>query len=698
VSPIDKVLTLLTNMQAELTEDFKSEATAYEKFACFCSDNTKERSHSIKKHSEKITVLSATIADSTQLKKGATSDLHERKVGLEKEERDLHGTHVRCTNEDARYVAELTDLNAAIEGLTQAIKSLKESKPEEAASLLSIRSDVVKTLMVADISSKSSSKRRKAVALLQVDPDDPGYDFHGDEIIKLCVEVLGDYTTQRDEVQLDMEKADSSCTHEVHDIERSIDNHHRAMAEISQEIDKLRLDIGEARSALVTRDSDLKEDELYLNDLTKMCQERANDYDQRSSMHHVELTAIKDALGYLSGHVKQAADKVNIRALFLQNASAKLAVKAEKATEAKSWKGIAKVEKAVSKSLSFLQDSSAKVQAHSFLARDELSLQEDRRSRAVVKLRREGQRLGSLALTTLATRAAADPFQKVKGLIQKLIERLLMESKGEASKKGFCDMELGKAEKDRDFRWTESQDLSADLARLEAKEETLTVEIKELSHNLKEEKTALDMTIADRKDERMENAKTLRVAKDGADALASALTILKTAYKTLAKGASFVQASPLDYGKERDENGDLIKKDNGPGFSGSYHGAQGSSTAVFTLLEQIRDDFDRTIRTTEAAEKAAQHDFEDYSQTAKVSLASKTTQRTLNRQDLATTKVGIETKTTALQTAVDLIDSAVQELELLKPTCIDTGMSFADRVEKREEELKALKAAVRILT
>ena len=47
-----------------------------------------------------------------------------------------------------------------------------------------------------------------------------------------------------------------------------------------------------------------------------------------------------------------------------------------------------------------------------------------------------------------------------------------------------------------------------------------------------------------------------------------------------------------------------------------------------------------------------------------------------------------------LQTNQDLVDTALEELEELKPMCIDTGMSYKERVEKREEEIEALKGAL----
>jgi len=73
------------------------------------------------------------------------------------------------------------------------------------------------------------------------------------------------------------------------------------------------------------------------------------------------------------------------------------------------------------------------------------------------------------------------------------------------------------------------------------------------------------------------------------------------------------------------------------------------------------------------------------------------TKEELDSLDLETTNSLIKTKFEDLQTAMDLLDKALQELEELKPTCIDTGMSYAERVAKREEEMKALGNAVCIL-
>lgn len=675
VKPIEKVISLIEGLKKEVEDEGKAEASSYDKFACFCKDTTEKKSESVNKGHDSIKMLSADIADKTQSRVDDISELAKRKDNQEKLSKELDETIARCAKEKAEYEAEAADLSKAISSLKSAIKAMKDSK--SSASLLALTS-VVKTVSSGAAMVKTPFSLQNAVASLlqqKVDPNDPEYEFHSGDIISLCEQLLEDFQGQKKDLDTEWGKTDKACKETKASLKKEMKSNKQAMEELEKEIEKLAKEIAEHREDLVESEGDLKDDEQYLKDLTARCEDRANDYDQRSQMRSDELGALTSALDILSNRVSDA-DEVNKRA-FIQNVSTP--VKANTAETKTSSTKVAP--KAPEKKLSFLQDSMVKSRAHNFLA---TRTDEARKDEALDVLRQEGRRLGSVTISMLAVRVAADPFKKVKGLIQKLIERLLEESKAEATKKGFCDTSLANAEHDRDARFQDALDLNMETRKLEAKEDELEEEIDYLTKSLKEERAELKKATEDREDEKKINMESLKTAKEGHEAVTEALLVLKSFYKQAAK-ASLLQASPVD------------EDTDGAGFSGSYKGKQGGMKAVFALLETIQSDFDRTLRKTEESEEKAHREYVKYSQDSKASIGGKETKKELDEQDLKTTQTSIKKNMADLKANTDLLDDALQEIEALKPECIDTGMSYKERVEKREEEIKALEKALEIL-
>merc|ERR1719263_2399908 len=180
----------------------------------------------------------------------------------------------------------------------------------------------------------------------------------------------------------------------------------------------------------------------------------------------------------------------------------------------------------------------------------------------------------------------------------------------------------------------------------------------------------------DRMDQKAENVNSMKEAKEGLTAVNEALLVLKVFYKKAAK-ASLLQASP-------------IAEDN-PGAQ------KGASKGNLGLLEVIVSDFQRTFSTTEAEEKKAAAEFVEFERTSKADIAGKTTKVELDEGDLKKTKSNLKRDSADMQDEMKMTDAALGELEELKPTCIDTGMSYEERVEKREEEIDALKKALCML-
>merc|ERR1719159_1037946 len=99
-------------------------------------------------------------------------------------------------------------------------------------------------------------------------------------------------------------------------------------------------------------------------------------------------------------------------------------------------------------------------------------------------LAKMGGKLRSAVLSSLAVKVREDPFAKVKTLIQDLIERLLQQEADEANHKGWCDTEISKTLKDRDYRLRDITDIHSSIEKLNARKEKLNLTKTELTEEI----------------------------------------------------------------------------------------------------------------------------------------------------------------------------------------------------------------------
>merc|ERR1719380_91745 len=111
-----------------------------------------------------------------------------------------------------------------------------------------------------------------------------------------------------------------ACRETKKSLKKSMSANEDAMKQLDKDIARLAEEIADHHKDLLVAEAQMKDDELYLKDLQKQCEDRANDYDQRSAMRGDELNALTQALDVLKGDVKGRADDVNKRA-FIQEAS-----------------------------------------------------------------------------------------------------------------------------------------------------------------------------------------------------------------------------------------------------------------------------------------------------------------------------------------------------------------------------------------
>merc|ERR1719174_1669934 len=90
-------------------------------------------------------------------------------------------------------------------------------------------------------------------------------------------------------------------------------------AKTTAESDKSNADanIATASENTVLSEATLKDDELYMKDLTERCELKAREWDQRSSMRNGEVTALAKAIDIIKNRAKDN-ESANKRALLIQ--------------------------------------------------------------------------------------------------------------------------------------------------------------------------------------------------------------------------------------------------------------------------------------------------------------------------------------------------------------------------------------------
>merc|ERR1719271_861861 len=92
----------------------------------------------------------------------------------------------------------------------------------------------------------------------------------------------------------------------------------------------------------------------------------------------------------------------------------------------------------------------------------------------------------------------------------------------------------------------------------------------------------------------------------------------------------------------------------------------GEAGGVVGMLEVIESDFARLESDTKASEASAQKEYDEFMTDSKVDKTAKSTD--------------IEHKT------AKELDAALAYFDKLKPSCVDAGVSYEDRVGRRKEE------------
>merc|ERR1719335_171909 len=264
-------------------------------------------------------------------------------------------------------------------------------------------------------------------------------------------------------------------------------------------------------------------------------------------------------------------------------------------------------------------------------------------------------------------------------MIKDMITKLVEEANEEAEHKGFCDTELGSNKQTRDSKSEESETLKALIEQLSADIAKLASEISDLSSAIAAIDAAMNKATSIRSTEKTKNTQTIADAKAGKEAVQRAMSVLKTFYDKAASATAFTQARA-----HQPET-----------FDKPYTGMEGGG--IMGMLEVCESDFARLESDTTTGEAEALKEYETFS-------ADSAEDKSVKSQDMKDKENTKTEKESALAQAKkdlagvsDELEAALTYYEKLKPSCVDAGESYEERVARRKEEIESLKEALKIL-
>jgi len=421
--------------------------------------------------------------------------------------------------------------------------------------------------------------------------------------------------------------------------------------------------------------------DMLIQDLTAQLEQAKQDREEKAETKAKKLQAKADAEGDL-------IDTTTTRDADQKYLDDLVATCEQKATDFESRQQLRTEElEAIAKAIEIISSSAVSGNSDKYLptllqtsfASLRADMQTSAQKRAAVYLKDMAHQLDSRVLSAVAGRVEADPFRKVKKMIKDLITRLMEEANEEAEHKGWCDTELSTNEQTRKEKTETVETLHAEIDQLEASIAKLTEDISDLTKAVAELDAAMAKATTIRQEEKTTNEQTIADAGDAQTAVAQALTVLKEFYAKAGEATALLQQPAPEI------------------FDSPYKGMQAENGGVVGMLEVIESDFARLEADTKAAEAAAQKEYDTFMTDSKVDKAAKTTDiehKTAKKQD---EEQALTVKQSDLEGTQKELDAALAYFDKLKPSCVDAGVSYEDRVKRREEEIQSLQEALRIL-
>jgi len=622
VTPVQKVIQMLTDMKAKGQQEVQAEQKIYADYSKYVRTQSRELDYEIKTAKATVEKLIAVItkadSDVASLKKKISANDAETATL----EADLQAATAQRAAAKDKFLGEQTDYSESLFALDKAIEMLKS------------QTDQPQAMMLLQRMSKTMSGMRRVLASLAMAQSNSGapavaaYENQSGGIVEMLAGLKDNF--RKELADLEKEEANSSHAFDMEKVHltNTLDNLKAEREELSQTKAKTSADSARAKGELADTKASLAEAEKFLADVKATYATKTAAFEGNQKVRASELEALGKAIEIISDPTVSASKRTAL----------------------------------VQKKLSLLQMHSA-------------SKRQAQRSEATAFLKEQAAALNSKTLAKLAvTLASGNPFDKVVGMIEDLLAKLKEEAASEADHKAFCDKELHKNKNKRDKKTAEVDGLTAEIEQKKASIMDMAKRISTLAEEQAELRQVVSDATKQRGEEKSENEVAMKDAAAAQVAVQSALAVLKDFYSK--QGGSFLQQVP-----EME----------------AYSGMGAASGGVIGMLEVIESDFARVEADTRASETQAAAEYK--------SLMSES-EATLKSKHDAEFKLGMQKDTAEFEQEQLEKNLAASSKQLamansyyaeLKPQCIEVHVSFEERAQMRQDEIKALKQAYKIL-
>jgi len=444
-SPIDKIITMIGDLEAKIIKEGEEAHNTYAEFAEWCEDTSKDTMFEIKTGKGNVADLKATIEKESANIEVQTTTIEDLAGKIATDEADLKaGTKIRDM-EASTFATEEQELLETVDTLERAI-GIIEKEMSGGASMMQINkastvTEVLATMVEAQSISTGDAKKLASLAQTNSDEDDSGapdpavYENQSGGVVDTMNNLL-------EKAQQQLEGMRGKETASIQAFQMLKQGLQDAIKFGNKEKDESHTSKSESEEAkavaegdLSATSKDLAEDTKSLADLHHNCMTKASDYEAETTSRGEELKALATAKKIIKETTGGASD-----------------------------------------------------QSYSFLQMPESE------TRAVRFIRELAKKQGSMVLSQLASRMSstvrfsagtqADIFAKVKGLITDMIEKLEAEAEADATKKAYCDKELAETNQKKDDKSAEIEKLSAKIESSKAKSNKLKEQVATLQAEL----------------------------------------------------------------------------------------------------------------------------------------------------------------------------------------------------------------------